>query len=679
MEPSAVGSGGAAPVASAEAPKAEKKRATETKKVTPPARGDSFPTSHGYGAVNMRVLFDERSGEEVDDLAERTMKNLIYAPLHKSYEKMLETQGHPLGTFMRARRSHLPTAAPLPTVARFFYADEDSGEWHVLPFLCRDSTKHNRAVVPVFRFDREGLNSRLIYVVYGNSSSEEDVALMYNVDERHGRALGLSIKCFFSKAVLSTEKLDYQFRYTLHRLCKLFGHSVKIATPAVLEKLVDESNDASDSTHTFKFGVSLLVVDGIDKQTKQRLQNDSTGQLFGWERESFPHGEAWNTLSLDSAFLKTRIVLADYIDACNDALSFTLHSGGVLLRVFRAMAMVKWPYRFSGDPPKPKKEGEARSKRPRETKKKTDDSNHSNSEDSEESELSDSGSDSGSESSEEDDSDELSSEEEEDEDDDEDPTPYKQKKNSAASAKKKASVEKGKKKAKVQKKQKLNESKACKNKVASQKLTGAPASAPVSAPKGAPKAPAVNEVHPVSVTPAAEAPPLNKKDGAPVLEPGDEDAKIQPAKDRREAVAERLVGVLDKLKRMDESVPITQKPRVDEKIAKVETALIEFVEEGRVEEYNLLLRSQTSLIGELAQVVAVLGSAEGPRGPDAAASRSMALTMGRLYEREQPDMKALTAFLTKWAAKTNEMMARRASVQLELNQQATAGLVIPTD
>ena len=84
---------------------------------------------------------------------------------------------------------------------------------------------------------------------------------------------------------------------------------------------------------------------------------------------------------------------------------------------------------------------------------------------------------------------------------------------------------------------------------------------------------------------------------------------------------------------------------------------------------------QTMLISELGMLVAKIGAADGPRGPDSAASRRMALTMGRLCEKEQPELKELNTLLNTWAGKMAEMMSRRAQAQLEMNQ-ASAGLAL---
>ena len=134
--------------------------------------------------------------------------------------------------------------------------------------------------------------------------------------------------------------------------------------------------------------------------------------------------------------------------------------------------------------------------------------------------------------------------------------------------------------------------------------------------------------------------------------------------------------MLDHLKALDDAVPTLHKDRLDTKITKVEEVLVNYVDGGRVEDGYAIVNAQTMLINELGMLVAKIGAADGPRGPDSAASRKLALTMGRLCEKEQPELKELNSMLNTWAGKMADMMSRRAQAQLELNQ-AAAGLVAP--
>ena len=133
---------------------------------------------------------------------------------------------------------------------------------------------------------------------------------------------------------------------------------------------------------------------------------------------------------------------------------------------------------------------------------------------------------------------------------------------------------------------------------------------------------------------------------------------------------------MDHLKALDDAVPTLHKDRLDTKITKVEEVLVNYVDGGRVEDGYAIVNAQTMLINELGMLVAKIGAADGPRGPDSAASRKLALTMGRLCEKEQPELKELNSMLNTWAGKMADMMSRRAQAQLELNQ-AAAGLVAP--
>ena len=226
------------------------------KKPTGPVFGDQFSSSHGHGGDKMKPLFQDPVLDEKDSAASKLMKNLIFAPTHRSYEKTSATMGHKLGSFMH----------------------EDTGDWYVLPFVLRDGTKFGRPVVPLFRRDDKHHNARLIYAVYGNdTSAQKGATIMYNVDEKHGRAIGSHMKYhpMTTGRTFMLNKMDFQVRYIMYRLAEMHGKALKIVKPNEVEQLLSTPFQYA----AYKTGISLLVLDGINDETCQKLKTESTVPL----------------------------------------------------------------------------------------------------------------------------------------------------------------------------------------------------------------------------------------------------------------------------------------------------------------------------------------------------------------------------------------------------------------
>ena len=117
-------------------------------------------------------------------------------------------------------------------------------------------------------------------------------------------------------------------------------------------------------------------------------------------------------------------------------------------------------------------------------------------------------------------------------------------------------------------------------------------------------------------------------------------------------------------------MPAQNHDKLTSRIAEVEQALRPFVEEGRVEHVKPLLESSWGLISELFTIITAIGRAGGPIAPDAAASRKLALSMGRLFDTESHDMEDLSRDLTTWASKMTTLVANRAQVALQAESDA---------
>ena len=250
----------------------------------------------------MEPWFQDPTVAEKDAAAAKLMKNLIFAPTHRSYEKHASTMGHQLGSFMH----------------------EDGGTWTVLPFVCRDSTKLAppcRARVPR---DDQHKNARLIYVAYGNAPEPPTGStIMYNLDDQHGVALGTHIKyhTMTSGSTFIMNKLDHQLRYVLYRLTEMHGARLKIADPKEIKELVEVFK-----WKEYKTGISLLVVDGLSAEMKTRIKTTSTAPMTDEDRE------ATDTFSV------MRKKLSEYTSACNDVYV----NGGDPLLSTRCVATLKW-------------------------------------------------------------------------------------------------------------------------------------------------------------------------------------------------------------------------------------------------------------------------------------------------------------------------------------------------
>ena len=584
-------------------------------KKAPPKQGDAFESSLGYGGRGCDPLASvaDVDGEDAAGAA-KLMKNLLFAPTHRSYEKMAQTKGH------------APTAAELKCTA------------YVLPAICRDSTKFSRPVVPLLRvFDN--CDVQLTYVIYGNEAAPGNTNyILYNLDKTHGVALSANIRRVVGLSALwcKPELVDYQVRYIFTSLIAGFSHlGMTLAAAEDWESLYKIMKDAK------KMSIGLLVVDGLSESSCKALRGAHVPSVGGGiHNEKSPEYLALQTIDqqlttqccdsyakprllyplLDGALLKLKNRLpAPAPDAPERQL------GGSRKRPRAAESDndsdSEMPVVMADRLPKETKVPAAAAKPvevstgPKKKKKRE--------EDDDEEEMSDSGSDSGTGSeSDEEESDEEDDSEEEDEDESDDDEPKKTKK--------------------------------------------------AATPAPSLEAPRVSSFVP--------APPQVRKDpdkrvAAKSLQKPEKE-KRKPAKSRRQSMEKTISGILRQGKGLDDAVPAQNQDKLAARIAEVEKTLRPFVDEGKVVHVHDLLHSSWGLVSELFTIVNAIGRAGGPAPPDSAVSRRLALSMGRLFDNESKDIEDLSRDLAGWASKMASIVATRAQVALQ-NDQDSRQLVPP--
>ena len=129
-------------------------------------------------------------------------------------------------------------------------------------------------------------------------------------------------------------------------------------------------------------------------------------------------------------------------------------------------------------------------------------------------------------------------------------------------------------------------------------------------------------------------------------------------------------GILRQGKGLDDAVPTQNQDKLSARMAEVEKTLRPFVEEGKVVHVHELLHASWGLVSELFTIVNAIGRAGGPAPPDSAVSRRLALTMGRLFDNESKDIEDLSKDLAGWASKMASIVATRAQVALQGDQDA---------
>ena len=240
-----------------------KSKSSESKpKQQAPIQGDTFAASLGYDGKGCEPLakmahigctglaLSAGEAEAFSEAAAKLMKNLLYSPSHKSYEKHAVTNGH----------------APA--------GDELSCTAYVMPAICRDSTKFARPVVPVLCISENG-NAQLNYVVYGNEAAPgKEKLILYNLDREHGVALSANVRYYNGTKALwcKPNLVDHQLRYILAMLYK--QPKVKVRVDEDYETIYRKALDSPQLT------IGLLVVDGLNESTRKTLRSAYMTELL---------------------------------------------------------------------------------------------------------------------------------------------------------------------------------------------------------------------------------------------------------------------------------------------------------------------------------------------------------------------------------------------------------------
>jgi hypothetical protein len=673
-----------------------KSKSSEPKpKQQAPIQGDTFAASLGYGGkdcealANMAHIGDlgppgeaSLSAGEVDALSEaaaKLMKNLLYSPSHKSYEKHAVTRGH----------------APV--------GDELNCTAYVMPAICRDSTKFARPVVPVLCISENG-NAQLNYVVYGNEAAPgKEKVILYNLDREHGVALSANVRYYNGTKALwcKPNLVDHQLRYILTMLYK--QPNVKVRVDEDYETIYRKALDSP------KLTIGLLVVDGLSESTRKTLRGAYMTELLDEAiraspgsaiRQSVAALEALSSecsdtylhkerllmlldmaqtlrLSPNPAFMavaavgtgasskkRTRVVMSD--DSASEESppkrSKEVHPDGVRIELTKEQQ--------AQDPVEPVALDDAQTEAivqgmqtqadadhdanpsvmadamkvvkdevERQKKKKRDEE-----EDEEEMSTSD-GSDSGTDDSDSDDDSEEEQDDSEEESEDEDSDDDESGRKRAPESNKQASVG------------------SVQPRAGASKQSNFPVRTPVE-----PVDHAQEEEENDKPTETGQS---NKP--SPSIDNGgknSEKEKRKPAKSRRQSMEKLIAGILRQGKGLEDAVPAKNHDKLTARMAEVEDVLGTFVEEGKVVHVHALLQKSWDLVSELFTIVNGIGRAGGPAPPDAAASRKLAASMGRMVADESQDIENLSRDLATWASKMATIVATRAQVAMQAEQDA---------
>jgi hypothetical protein len=668
---------------------AGKQQVASKPKHAAPSPGDTFATSLGKapGTCLGHVIDSQVATDSIDAVqaknARDLTKNLLFSPTHSSY----------------LNNASISKATGWSTLHAFETNEASSGEWIILPYAARDSTKNARPVVPAIQVTSEGA-MHLVYFVYGDSAKPKHKVVEYGFDQLHGTALSGNIKLVDASPCANDaqgyEHFDYQMRYILHMLSSSRFVDDRRDSPALynrvrvyshekdfkpLMELAIKITEAEDSLPRW-LPVKLVVLDNLDSLPKANLKG---------------HPMSLGTMSLGAAFFPLAAALPRKHEQCDLLLEWLALSPSATLERLKAALPKPAPAWFSElssrAPAQPGEkrgtgavnEGESGSAK----RQKAGDAGQEEScsggeereeqeereereeqaaasatrkrkkaDDDEESELSSEGSDEGSaassddDESEEEDSEEESEDSDDDDSDDEDDHPKKKQVRARKAAAKPSSS-----------------SSAAKTTTATKKAANPPdppepatAAAEHWELAQADTSPAVTEAADASAvgdgTAAQKAPrrPAAEGDGRPEAQP--------PALRRRKPICLQITAAVRMMEpSLSKADPTHQ---MSSKIEKIKDALKIYEETGKVHATESLLTLTGSLMLTQAKVIKGLLE-QNDRAASKAAIRKMETAMDTLGD-ETPTLQELSDVLNKWATKTTEMMAARVRCTRELDR-----------
>lgn len=285
--------------APASTPAGKQQPASKPSKPKPaaPSAGDTFAESLGKAPGTCLGPIIDYEAATVDNdptdakNASQLTRNLLFSPTHSSY-------------MTNASIPKKDTWASLREFERDVYGG--SGEYILLPYAARDSTKNARPVVPAIQVFEGAMH--LVYFVYGDNPKPKHKVIQYGFNKLYGRALSGNIKLVDASPcandIYNYDHFDYQMRYILHMLSSSgWGEDSRPLQGALYERvsvykhekdfkrLMEMAIKIAEAEHEQprSLPVKLVVLDRLDSYPKTNLKGHpiSMGNL----------GEAFHSLS----------------------------------------------------------------------------------------------------------------------------------------------------------------------------------------------------------------------------------------------------------------------------------------------------------------------------------------------------------------------------------------------
>ena len=128
--------------------------------------------------------------------------------------------------------------------------------------------------------------------------------------------------------------------------------------------------------------------------------------------------------------------------------------------------------------------------------------------------------------------------------------------------------------------------------------------------------------------------------------------KRQPARENRSGIATSMTSVLEQIAGLNDHVPVAHADRLKARTDETREAMVSYVTNGKVPSVYKLLTTQNQLVGELATIVARLGTA--PAVASAAENRKIGIEASRLFVTALPALEDLATAMGEVCAKMNE-------------------------
>lgn len=621
-----------------------------TPSMAPPAKSKApAPTANkpdvdvnplAYGRVQSEPLL---ALEGVDAEKVRLMRNMLFAPTHKAYLK-----------------ADLPIGP-----GRDMVPEDLNGTWSLLPWPLRDCTKAARPMLAwLHTFSASPCKRRIVLTLY-DTETKLAQPRVFNTDEQHTLATLANLKRGLSTdGEWDYDLLDNPIKYMLaHPVLQKIDTSQSFFSNDVLEDF---------NANTVPLRVSILVLPCLTEPQKKvflETKEDSIGGARGWLNALSAGTEYANLLS---TIIRSRVKAAPPAKPKSKPKTLSKPADNTPAHAKKVDG--------------PSNEG----KRKKKEKSDSEDSDDNDSDDDasddeplskrvknvqvenvkqasidpkgkrreekasdDEQELSGSGSDSGTDDSEEDDSESEEDDSESEDAEDSEEEERNKSKNPASSPPKVGTLV-------AKRNEAANKDASNDDKPASKE----------SAQPGL-----VQQVIPgASIAQNKKKSEKSEKSGHK-----GEKQKRRPALGRRQGTYTFAVGVLDQLDGLDDAVPEIHQKRLTDKVAAVRKSLAPYLNEGRVRHVKLFIEDQIALISELGSIISKVGVADGPKGPDAAASRQLAKQAAKLFAVQAPKINQLNNMIATWSGMVSEMNAAMQKASTEMSRTTTGLFSVAPD